>query len=395
VTTYVYLAVAIVAVALIALGLVVVVRGRGSAPPAPPQTGPKEPTIGVEAEPPRPADPHSATDVLTPEDVLEPAVTATEVERPQPVAARLRLLRDRLSRSQSTFGRGLLALLSRDRLDEETWQDIEDTLIGADVGVAPTMQLVERLRSRVRVESATGAQAQQLLREELVALVDPTMDRSLRARRSEGKPGVVMVVGVNGVGKTTTVGKIARVLVADDKDLLLGAADTFRAAAADQLETWGTRVGVSTVRGAEGADPASVAFEAVREGVEQEVDAVLVDTAGRLHTKAGLMDELGKVKRVIERQAPVTEVLLVIDATTGQNGLTQARIFAEVVDVSGIVLTKLDGTAKGGIVVAVQQELGVPVKLVGLGEGPDDLAPFEAEAFVDALLGNGAGAPAR
>ncbi len=206
---------------------------------------------------------------------------------------------------------------------------------------------------------------------------------------------MVMVVGVNGVGKTTTVGKIARVLVADDKDVLLGAADTFRAAAADQLQTWGERVGVGTVRGAEGADPASVAFEAVRAGVEQEVDTVLIDTAGRLHTKTGLMDELGKVKRVVEKLAPVDEVLLVIDATTGQNGLTQARIFSEVVDVTGIVLTKLDGTAKGGIVIAVQRELGVPVKLVGLGEGADDLAPFEAAAFVDALLGNDAASPAR
>jgi len=291
-----------------------------------------------------------------------------------------------LARSQSTLGRGLLALISRDRLDDETWEEIEDTLLAADVGVAPTQELVERLRTRVRVEGATGAEARRLLREELLALVDPTMDRQLHAGRTEGKPGVVLVVGVNGVGKTTTVGKLARVLVAEDKDVLLGAADTFRAAAADQLQTWGERVGVPTVRGAEGADPASVAFEAARAGVEQEVDTVLIDTAGRLHTKTGLMDELGKIKRVVEKQALVDEVLLVIDATTGQNGLTQARIFAEVVDVTGIVLTKLDGTAKGGIVIAVQRELGVPVKLVGLGEGADDLAPFDAADFVDALL---------
>ncbi len=317
------------------------------------------------------------------------------MERPAPVAGRLRLLRDRLSRSQSTLGKGLLSLLSRDRLDEDTWQEIEDTLLAADVGVAPTLELVERLRGRVRVEGATGEQAQQLLRDELISLVDPSLDRTLHAARAEGKPGVVMVVGVNGVGKTTTVGKIARVLVADDKDVLLGAADTFRAAAADQLQTWGERVGVPTVRGGEGADPASVAYEAVRSGVEQEVDTVLIDTAGRLHTKTGLMDELGKVKRVVEKLVPVGEVLLVIDATTGQNGLTQARVFSEVVDVTGIVLTKLDGTAKGGIVIAVQRELRVPVKLVGLGEGADDLAPFEAVAFVDALLGNDAEAPAR
>jgi len=239
----------------------------------------------------------------------------------------------------------------------------------------------------MRVEAATGEQVHRLLREELVALVDPTFDRALKTARREGKPGVVMVVGVNGVGKTTTAGKIARVLVADDKDVLLGAADTFRAAAADQLQTWGERVGVATVRGAEGADPASVAFEAVRAGVEQEVDTVLIDTAGRLQNKVGLMDELGKVKRVVEKHGPVDEVLLVLDATTGQNGLVQARVFAEVVDVTGLVLTKLDGTAKGGIVVAVQRELGVPVKLVGLGEGADDLAPFDPAEFVDAIIG--------
>jgi fused signal recognition particle receptor len=320
-------------------------------------------------------------------DVAAPPVEIPEFERPEPVAGRLHRLRARLARSQSTLGKGLLALLSRDRIDEETWEEIEDTLLTADVGVAPTQELVERLRERVRVDAAGSEHAPDLLREELVALVDPTLDRSLRVDRIAGKPGVVMVVGVNGVGKTTTVGKIARVLVAEDKDVLLGAADTFRAAAADQLTTWGERVGVPTVRGPEGGDPASVAFEAVRAGIEQEVDTVIIDTAGRLHTKTGLMDELGKVKRVVEKQAEVDEVLLVIDATTGQNGLTQARIFAEVVDVTGIVLTKLDGTAKGGIVIQVQRELGVPVKLVGLGEGADDLAPFEVDEFVDALLG--------
>ena len=277
-------------------------------------------------------------------------------------------------------------LLSRDRIDEQTWEDFEDTLITSDLGVGPTTELVERLRTRFRVEGiGEPGQARTILREELLALVDPTMDRTLATERTDN-PAIVMVVGVNGTGKTTTVGKLARALVAEDKDVLLGAADTFRAAAADQLETWGDRVGVPTVRGAEGADPASVAFEAARAGVEQEVDVVIVDTAGRLHTKTGLMDELGKVKRVIERQAPVTEVLLVLDATTGQNGLTQARIFREVVQVTGLVLTKLDGSAKGGIVVQVQRELGVPVKLVGLGEGVDDLAPFDAEVFVDALL---------
>ena len=323
-------------------------------------------------------------DVALPEVELLPE--APEFERPEAPESRLVRLRRRLAGSNSSLSRGLLLLITRDRIDEDTWEEFEETLITSDLGVAPTTELVDSLRKKLRVEGVTEpGQAKAILRAELVKLVDPTMDRSLNADRAE-QPAVVMVVGVNGTGKTTTVGKLARVLVAEDKDVLLGAADTFRAAAADQLETWGSRVGVPTVRGAEGADPASVAFEAVKAGIEQEVDVVLIDTAGRLHTKVGLMDELGKVKRVIERQAPVGEVLLVLDATTGQNGLVQARIFAEVVDVTGIVLTKLDGSAKGGIVVQVQRELGVPVKLVGLGEGADDLAPFDAEVFVDALL---------
>ncbi len=317
---------------------------------------------------------------------VEPMVPPLVHERPETAESRLARLRRRLAGSDSALSRGLLMIVSRDRLDEQTWEDFEDTLITSDLGVGPTTELVERLRTRFRVEDVSSPdQARAVLREELLALVDPGMDRSLATTRGE-HPAVVMVVGVNGTGKTTTVGKLARVLVAEDKDVLLGAADTFRAAAADQLETWGDRVGVPTIRGAEGADPASVAFEAARAGVEQEVDVVIIDTAGRLHTKTGLMDELGKVKRVVERQAPVSEVLLVLDATTGQNGLTQARIFREVVQVTGLVLTKLDGSAKGGIVVQVQRELGVPVKLVGLGEGVDDLAPFDAEVFVDALL---------
>ncbi|HET9873078.1 MAG TPA: signal recognition particle-docking protein FtsY [Propionibacteriaceae bacterium] len=317
-----------------------------------------------------------------------------QLDHPDTIQTRLARLRRRLAGSNTPLSRGLLALISRDRIDEDTWEDFEDILLTSDLGVGPTTQLVAALRSRMRVEGiANPVAARTVLREELVGLVDPTLDRTLNTRRTD-TPAVVLVVGVNGTGKTTTVGKLARVLVAEDKDVLLGAADTFRAAAADQLETWGGRVGVPTVRGAEGADPASVAFEAVRAGIEGEVDVVLIDTAGRLHTKTGLMDELGKVKRVIERQAPVSEVLLVLDATTGQNGLTQARIFSEVVQVSGIVLTKLDGSAKGGIVVQVQRELGVPVKLVGLGEGVDDLAPFDAEIFVDALLDSGTTATA-
>ena len=310
------------------------------------------------------------------------------VETPLPVAGRLTRLRERLVRSNNILGKGLLALLSSDKIDEDVWDEVEETLLLADLGTAPTMQLVDALRERVKVlGTRTPEQVKALLREELIKLVDPTMDRSLRTERHADKPSVMMVVGVNGVGKTTTVGKLARVLVAEDKDVLLGAADTFRAAAAEQLATWGQRVGVPTVKSdVDGADPASVAYEAVKAGIDQEVDVVMIDTAGRLQNKVGLMDELGKVKRVIEKLAEVDEVLLVLDATTGQNGLNQARVFSEVVNITGIVLTKLDGTAKGGIVVAIQKTLGVPVKLIGLGEGADDLAPFDAESFVDALL---------
>jgi fused signal recognition particle receptor len=277
--------------------------------------------------------------------------------------------------------------MSRDTVDAATWDEVEETLLSADLGVAASTDLMERLRARVLAESPSSPEAvRALLREELIALVDPTMDRSMRTTRESEGPAVLLVVGVNGTGKTTTTGKLGRLLVAEGRTVVLGAADTFRAAAADQLQTWGDRVGAAVVRGPEGGDPAAVAFDAVRIGAEADVDTVVIDTAGRLHTKVGLMDELGKVKRVIEKQGPVDEVLLVLDATTGQNGLTQAKVFSEVVDVTGIVLTKLDGTAKGGIVVAVQRELGVPVKLVGLGEGPDDLAPFDPVEFVDALL---------
>jgi fused signal recognition particle receptor len=322
-----------------------------------------------------------------PEPHLEDDDSTITVERPESAQGRLVRLRARLARSQGSLGKGLLAVLGRADLDDAAWEELEDTLLAADVGVGPTTELVDRLRTRVRVEGIDDPErAKAALRDELVALVGPELDRTLAATGNDGKPGVVLVVGVNGTGKTTTVGRLARVLVADGRTVVLGAADTFRAAAADQLQTWGERVGVHTVRGPEGGDPASVGFESVQRGIEDGADVVLVDTAGRLHTKAGLMDELGKVKRVVEKQAPVTEVLLVIDATTGQNGLAQARVFGEVVDVTGIVLTKLDGTAKGGIVVAVQRELGVPVKFVGLGEGADDLAPFDPEDFVDALL---------
>ncbi|HET6816375.1 MAG TPA: signal recognition particle-docking protein FtsY [Mycobacteriales bacterium] len=320
--------------------------------------------------------------------VAEQQIVVPDLDVPPPSAGRLVRLRSRLARSQTTFGRGLLTLLSRDTIDDDTWEEVEDTLLTADVGVAATRQIVEALRTQVKVMGARSPdQVRTMLRDQLLVAVGDDAERGLRTGPHDGRPAVVLMVGVNGTGKTTTCGKLARALVGDGRSVLLGAADTFRAAAADQLATWGSRVGADVVRGEEGADPASVAFEAVKSGVDGKVDVVLIDTAGRLHTKQGLMDELGKVKRVVERQAAVDEVLLVLDATTGQNGLIQARVFSEVVDVTGIVLTKLDGTAKGGIVIAVQRELNVPVKLVGLGEGPDDLAPFEPEVFVDALLG--------
>jgi fused signal recognition particle receptor len=359
----------------------VITRGRRQLPPSTPAHQIEEPagTTPISPDPEVPAEPDAVD--------ADQGTAVDTLERPEAPQGRLVRLRARLAKSQGSLGKGLLAVLGRSTLDDAAWEEIEDTLLAADVGVAATDELVANLRTKLRVEGITDPeQAKAALRAELVRLVDPTLDRTLASTGADGKPGVVLVVGVNGTGKTTTVGRLARVLVADERSVVLGAADTFRAAAADQLQTWGERVGVPTVRGPEGGDPASVGFESVQRGIADGVDVVLVDTAGRLHTKSGLMDELGKVKRVIEKQAPVTEVLLVIDATTGQNGLTQARVFGEVVDVTGIVLTKLDGTAKGGIVIAVQRELGVPVKFVGLGEGADDLAPFDADEFVDALL---------
>lgn len=359
---------------------------RGEEPKQVTAGGDEEPLVtapSVETEPV--AEPAETTEVVEEPaaEVVEPQVE--EVEQPR---SRMARLRRRLASSNNALARALADLLSSDNIDDDTWDDFETTLITSDLGVGPSTELVETLRKRLSIDGVEDpAQAKEALREELVKLVDPSLDRSLNLGHEEGKPAVVMMVGVNGTGKTTTVGKLGRVLVAEDKKVLFGAADTFRAAAAEQLTTWGDRVGVQTIRGEEGADPASIAFNAVDAGIEQGVDVVLVDTAGRLHTKTGLMDELGKVKRVVEKKAPVSEVLLVLDATTGQNGLTQARIFAEVVDVTGIVLTKLDGSAKGGIVVQVQRELGVPVKFIGLGEGADDLAPFEADGFVAGLLG--------
>jgi len=328
----------------------------------------------------------------TPPDLVVPPEVAPErvVEKPPPSAGRLARLRDRLARSHSAIGSVLLNLISSGRLDEQAWEEIEDTLISADMGVGPARELVEQLKTEVKVAGTSDpAEVRQFLRNDLLAMINPEMDRTLHLSRHGDRPSVVLVVGVNGTGKTTTCGKLGRLLVGDGKTVVLGAADTFRAAAADQLQTWGDRVGASVVRSdRDGADPASVAFEAVNVGIQQGVDTVIVDTAGRLHTKTGLMDELGKIKRVIEKHGSVDEVLLVLDATTGQNGLRQARVFAEVVDITGIILTKLDGTARGGIVIQVQRELGVPVKLVGLGEGPDDLALFDPKVFVDAIVGD-------
>jgi len=388
----------LVVAAVFTVGLLVPRRRRGSsiAPPvAPPPVEPRPPAPGPAERIAEPGVP-SLPEVLTPDvagtvppDLVVPeTVEAPPLEVPEPTATRMQRLRARLARSQNVFGRGLLAVLARDRLDAEAWDEVEEALLSADVGVAATLDIVDRLRTRTQVAGTRDpAELRQLLAEELVTALQPELDRTLHTGRTGDEPAVILVVGVNGTGKTTTCGKLARVLVADGRTVLLAAADTFRAAAADQLETWGSRVGASTVRGPEGGDPASVAFDAVKAGRDTGVDAVLIDTAGRLHTKVGLMDELGKVKRVIERHGPIDETLLVLDATTGQNGLIQARVFTEVADVTGVVLTKLDGTAKGGIVISVQRELGVPVKLVGLGEGPDDLAPFDPAQFVDALLG--------
>ncbi|RDH74529.1 signal recognition particle-docking protein FtsY [Mycolicibacterium moriokaense] len=375
-------------------------------PAPPPVQAPPErldtsglPAVGDDATIPRDARKRPIADVALPEPATAPpqptvpesvqeAPAAPDIGAIAPTEGRLERLRGRLAKSQNALGRSVLGLLGGGDLDEDSWEAVEDTLLVADLGSVVTESVVSALRSRLASDRVrTEADARAVLREVLIAELHPQLDRSVRALPHDDHPSVLLVVGVNGTGKTTTVGKLARVLVADGRRVVLGAADTFRAAAADQLQAWASRVGAEVVRGAEGADPASVAFDAVDKGIDTGADVVLIDTAGRLHTKTGLMDELGKVKRVVSRRAAVDEVLLVLDATIGQNGLAQARVFADVVDITGVVLTKLDGTAKGGIVFRVQQELGVPVKLVGLGEGPDDLAPFQPEAFVDALLG--------
>lgn len=389
-----WLGVGLLAVLLLVVGFYLVRGGRDGRHIDSGDSHPLEPGQGVAPVPDH--DHVLDDDRLSVPDAAEAAVEPpAPVEQPAPVAGRLTRLRARLAGSGSPFGAALLKVLSRDHLNDDDWDEIEETLLLADVGAGPAEELVANLKTQVRVTGAkTPAELRALLRAELIDLVNPSLDRSLNLDGAHGPdgavvPAVVLAVGVNGTGKTTTIGKLTRVLVAEGHTVVLGAADTFRAAAADQLTTWGNRVGVRTVRSEkDGADPAAVAFDAVRQGKAEGVDVVIVDTAGRLQNKAGLMDELGKISRVIAKEAPLSETLLVLDATTGQNGLTQARVFAEVAGVTGIVLTKLDGTAKGGIVIAVQRELGVPVKLVGLGEGPDDLAPFDAEQFVDGILGD-------
>ncbi|MEQ3018343.1 signal recognition particle-docking protein FtsY [Bifidobacterium adolescentis] len=348
--------------------------------PAPAEPAVTEPAKPVETKPVEtvPAEPEAAENVPVP-----------AIETPEAAGTRMQRLKARLSKSGNPFGKALFNILAKDQLSEADWEDVEDTLLLADVGAEASEQLVEELRNDARIAGQSDpAEVRAALKDKLLKLVGTDTDRRLNANKEgANKPSVVIMVGVNGTGKTTTAGKLSRLLVSEGKQVMLGAADTFRAAAADQLETWGAKVGVPVVRSdKDGADPASVAFEASAKAKEENADVLIIDTAGRLQNKANLMDELGKIRRVTEKNLPVDEVLLVLDATTGQNGMTQAKVFAEAIGITGVVLSKLDGSAKGGIVISVQKELGVPVKLVGLGEGPDDLAPFDPEGFVDGIL---------
>ena len=348
--------------------------------PAPAEPAVTEPAKPVETKPVEtvPAEPEAAENVPVP-----------AIETPEAAGTRMQRLKARLSKSGNPFGKALFNILAKDQLSEADWEDVEDTLLLADVGAEASEQLVEELRNDARIAGQSDpAEVRAALKDKLLKLVGTDVDRRLNAdKEGANKPSVIIMVGVNGTGKTTTAGKLSRLLVSEGKQVMLGAADTFRAAAADQLETWGAKVGVPVVRSdKDGADPASVAFEASAKAKEANADVLIIDTAGRLQNKANLMDELGKIRRVTEKNLPVDEVLLVLDATTGQNGMTQAKVFAEAIGITGVVLSKLDGSAKGGIVISVQKELGVPVKLVGLGEGPDDLAPFDPEGFVDGIL---------
>ncbi|WP_190973704.1 signal recognition particle-docking protein FtsY [Bifidobacterium tissieri] len=365
---------------------------EGSEPEAEESTAPATEPAAVEKTEPELETESEAAPKSEPAAAPVPESEPAPVAKPEPAASRFERLKARLAKSANPFGKALFSILTQDNLSESDWEDVEDTLLLADVGAEASEQLVDELRKDARITGEKDSEAvRAMLREKLLDLVGRDMDRSLvasRPRPADAGPSVIIMVGVNGTGKTTTAGKLARLFVAEDKKVVMGAADTFRAAAADQLETWGSRVGVPVVRSdKDGADPASVAFEAAKVAKEQNADVLIIDTAGRLQNKSNLMDELGKIRRVTEKTLPVEEVLLVLDATTGQNGMTQAKVFAEVIGITGIVLTKLDGSAKGGIVISVQKALGVPVKLVGLGEGPDDLAPFDPEGFVDGILG--------
>ena len=343
----------------------------------------REPGVGDDAgQPPPPG--REVADVDLPPDDRGVATVAP----PEEVIAPRRRFRERLGRSRAALSRGMSGLMARGADDDEAWEELEEALLAADVGVATSTELVERLRTRARAERASGPALRELLRAELLdAVGSPDRSLALDLLTEQQRPGIVLVVGVNGTGKTTTVGKLALALAEEGKQPVLASADTFRAAATEQLAIWADRVGAPVVHHQQGADPAAVAFDGLASARARGADVLLVDTAGRLHTKTNLMEELRKLRRVLEREGgQIREVLLVLDATTGQNGLAQARQFTDAVGVTGVVLTKLDGTAKGGIVIAVQRDLGIPVKLVGLGEGPHDLAPFDPDAFVDALL---------
>jgi fused signal recognition particle receptor len=374
--------IAVVLVLALALGGVALSRSRRrggtttTAPPtAPPSPPPRARAPGATAAPAAPvAEPQAA-----------PPVGAPDAEPETPGAPPS--YRSRLGGVRGLFS-GAVAAIRAGRIDDATWESLEEALIRADVGVGTTGLLLDELRAKVQTKEISGGDdLLDALGASIRQLLDSVGSRELRFDAREGHPDVWLFVGVNGVGKTTTIGKLARRQSGAGHSVLLAAGDTFRAAAADQLGMWAERTGAEIVRGAEGSDPSAIVFDAVQRAAARKNDLVLADTAGRLHTKVNLVEELKKIRRVADRDpGNVTEVLLVLDATTGQNGLTQARQFADAVDVTGIVLTKLDGTAKGGIVIAVERELFVPVKLVGLGEGPDDLVDFDSAAFVDALL---------
>ena len=379
------LVIAIAVVVLVGTIGFVVVRSRRHAAPEPRGIAVELPPP---APPPRAAAPAAPAEAEVEVEVAEPEVEVAEPAIAEPVEVEVEVaerprLRDRLGRTRAAFSR---VLAGRGGIDQDVWDDLEEALILADVGSATASRLLASVQAAAREQNVTDAeQLGGLVRAAVVELLAATPERGLDL--VVGEPNVWMFVGVNGVGKTTTIAKLAAQQVGDGRRVLLAAADTFRAAAAEQLTMWGERVGAETVRGQEGADPGSVVFDAMSAASGRGVDLVLIDTAGRLHTKVNLMEELKKLRRIVDRTpGSLKEVLLVIDATTGQNGLTQARQFAEAVAVTGIVLTKLDGSAKGGIVLAIQSELGLPVKVVGVGEGVEDLVPFDAAEFAAALF---------